>query len=883
MGAAERLGPTMKLSIVALILLAAIAGCGDVALPNQKPPDADAGPAGDAGPSTDAGPSADAGVDLDAGPAPDSGPAADSGPDAGPDQDAGPSPDAGPEDAGLPTGYPWRAGPATPPADWFAAAPDCTAHDYLAKYFNYRRRFRGDGTARFPGFTAIGLGPGRMLPAGTRNPDADCPTHWLTHDCRQETIPGARGNYHYGDSTIWLGLYLAVLGTEHKAFSTLGIDTAETERDIYYALQAFNRLDEVAEVYFGVPPRLDGFFKRDDVPVEFIWKDSSKTQLRFPRDDGFIGYQCISSGTTCGTVTTRDGYFMSQDQVIYLLAGFAAVAKLVPPGVEVEGVRLSHEARAITHRIVKFLRDRSWKIVDPNGESPPNQWGGTALPFSNEIAKAANFITDNAFGISDYRDALSMSAGAALMAAVDASWDVQSQINQGLAFTLAVVTDVWSQEKLARRAADWSAPYYPLLNMLLHGHGFPPNVSEAEIQGQLSSAPCAGPCNGPADCTPVPGWMGEHRYADPDDRGGDNKGLRGHFNGLDYMAMHNLYVVAKAGKTQLDWDPAPRCRRPGTLALWMQSPPTPGMTYDPWDDCNRPDFSVPLCGRPFAAWLDGAYHGREVIHFAGGVRLLCEGFLPCRVVPSAGGTEKDDLFIGSPGADTFEGAGGQDCLMGYGGDDRLEGNAGRDEIHGGTGNDVLCGENCNFTDVSGDPDQLYGDEGEDDLQGGPASDVLFGGADADRLDGGGGFDFLFGEGGNDLLYGELGEDQLSGGPGDDTLYGGLGGDTLWGNEGRDKLDGGMGDDVLVGGPGPDFLMGGEGADRLWGEEGNDRLCGGCGEDQLDGGWNDLWTDPQYDQCRGEGSFCLTTTSNSLVWCEASATANECKDSAFDAW
>src|SRR5207253_3064709 len=139
----------------------------------------------------------------------------------------------------------------------------------------------------------------------------------------------------------------------------------------------------------------------------------------FPRGDAYAGYGCMATGVACGTPNIQDGYFMSQDQWIDLQPGIAAIAKLIPAGTVVDGMDLAAEAKAIEHRVTMYLKGHNWKIVDPNGASPPNKWGGSAVPYSNQLAKCANFITDNALGVSDYRDAISRTEGAALMEGVD--------------------------------------------------------------------------------------------------------------------------------------------------------------------------------------------------------------------------------------------------------------------------------------------------------------------------------------------------------------------------------------------------------------------------------------------------------------------------------
>lgn len=860
--------------------LASLAACErGVVTSIIESPDASTLARTDAGAPDAATPDASTGGDLDAGTV-DSGVV-----DAG-ERDAGEA-DAGqvePVDAG-PRELPWTLGPVTPPpAQWLDTPPECTATDWLAKYFHYRTRLRGDGTASFPGFVSVGTRPGESLPASMRSAVADCATDWWVQNaqCRLLNVPHTNGKLEWGDTTIWLGWYLTTLASEHAAFKLLGVDTNETENDIYSALQAFNRLDEVAESFFpGHLPARDGFFVRGDVPGDFIFQDPAHTLMRFPRSDGGLtGYGCIESGTACGTPSTRDGYFESQDQVIGMLPGLAMVAKLVPPGTFVNGVDLAHESKAITHRMVTFLKSHNWVIRDPTGESPPNEWGGNAVGFSNQIAKSANFITDNALGVGDYRDAISITAGAGAVGLLDASWLAQNLSNQSMMLKLETVSDEWDPDKLARRAAAWDSPVFPMMNAFLHGRPIPAGVSANEVEAMLTSAPCSGPCHNVPGCEEAPGWKGEHRFKSPEQREGSSYGIYGEYNGLDYMLLHNLYVIMRHGKYQLDL-PRPTCRRATTLDAVIQHGASAATSYDPWDACNIQDFRRDFCGRSFAGWLDAAYRGEATI-FLAGARLSCTPGSPCQATSSsASGTSGDDLYVGWNGTDTFEGGDGNDCLYGFDGADTLKGQAGRDELHGGPGNDTLCGEGCLAAELSGDPDVIYGDEGDDTINGGPASDQLFGGPGNDTIRGGPGGDFIDGEDGDDDLDGEMGEDTIHGGNGNDRLRGGMDNDMLFGDDGRDKLDGAMGNDQLSGGNGDDFLMGGEGDDTLNGGPGSDRLCGGCGDDTLRGGW-----ESGADSCRAKAAnslLCFGEHDPAAVECESDASPDDCRDAAFDAW
>jgi predicted extracellular nuclease len=96
------------------------------------------------------------------------------------------------------------------------------------------------------------------------------------------------------------------------------------------------------------------------------------------------------------------------------------------------------------------------------------------------------------------------------------------------------------------------------------------------------------------------------------------------------------------------------------------------------------------------------------------------------------GTDANETFTGTAGADLLVGGPGNDALSGLGGVDVLCGGNGVDSLFGGEGNDLLDGDKGS--------DSLMGGAGEDILRGGKAVDVLSGGADADVFSGGQGAD-----------------------------------------------------------------------------------------------------------------------------------------------
>ena len=96
------------------------------------------------------------------------------------------------------------------------------------------------------------------------------------------------------------------------------------------------------------------------------------------------------------------------------------------------------------------------------------------------------------------------------------------------------------------------------------------------------------------------------------------------------------------------------------------------------------------------------------------------------------GTDANETFNGTAGADLIVGGAGNDSLSGLGGADVLCGGQGVDTASGGDGNDAVEGG-------QGD-DSLSGGAGTDVLRGGQGDDALTGGAGSDAFSGGSGAD-----------------------------------------------------------------------------------------------------------------------------------------------
>jgi hypothetical protein len=94
-----------------------------------------------------------------------------------------------------------------------------------------------------------------------------------------ESIPASQRNINFmdmqwGDATCELGTYIGVLATEYRLLKESGANTFQTERELFFAMNAFNRLDFMADRYWNnystSGGSLNGFFVRDDVPGDFL-------------------------------------------------------------------------------------------------------------------------------------------------------------------------------------------------------------------------------------------------------------------------------------------------------------------------------------------------------------------------------------------------------------------------------------------------------------------------------------------------------------------------------------------------------------------------------------------------------------------------------------
>ena len=409
---------------------------------------------------------------------------------------------------------------------------------------------------------------------------------------RGTSIPAAmihteKGYMRWGDATIHLSNYLAVLATEYKLLRLKGLPAEQTLLELHRALMAKERLDAHAPGFFdyeATDPMLDGFFIRDDVPPDFsvTWAEE------YP---DFAAYPSVRSDYTDWDVRLNE---MSQDQVWNLIVGLSLVSRLVDDTTKYviphyygrQSLSLADRAMLISYRIIRslqtqiclfspgFLDDRLclhyWHLYNPYFRQSVKRGSGPYL-LKYGFAESGNAITDYRFGDMHWGNSHNARIWFTLAEGVQYVQRLKREKNIENLYhiaTTATVGGVWSTAKLVRMfnrhkrfplRPDPQYEHLALISCLLHSD-FPQILLEEKgyYEWLMNQAPVNGPFNYGVDYEPDPEspayyghwqeynyeWSASNRFVWPQRRGaGTDEFFHGEYNGLDYMLLHNLYEL----------------------------------------------------------------------------------------------------------------------------------------------------------------------------------------------------------------------------------------------------------------------------------------------------------------------------------------------------
>ncbi len=393
------------------------------------------------------------------------------------------------------------------------ADADSTAQN-LEKYAELRLRLDEE-------FVAQGEGPGHAMPVHER--------------------VESEGLVRWADASIRLGWYIGLLATEHHLRQNPdrypGFDSAlpqgvDVDEQLYYALLALERLDEVADSSFPDPctttPALNGFFIRDDVPESIL--------------ASFPGATSVQSDFLDPSLTGKE---MSQDQAYHVLLGLALVKRFVDVDVQVQGQPLRTWAVEQAHRIGEHIAGDGWLIRNPACDRLVAR-GEDARGFSKGAGRALSFITDGAL-----ETEADSGLGELWDQAVDPEFIFFANSNvMHMGMALAAIGQGWeddSMDALVELAEVQQWWIYPMLLRALHddaAYCAHEEVVSGHARAMLDEFPLGGDVASTFPEMAEHGFTTSNRFIRPLDEHyiGSSEGRR--YNGLDYLLLHNVYAIA---------------------------------------------------------------------------------------------------------------------------------------------------------------------------------------------------------------------------------------------------------------------------------------------------------------------------------------------------
>jgi hypothetical protein len=267
------------------------------------------------------------------------------------------------------------------------------AQQNLKKYWYYRERLTNN-------FMLIGNCQGCSLPAGQRGEVG------ITQYQEGNTLG-------WGDTPILAAEYIGTLATEYKLLTNNSLNADRTLKELYYAIEAINRLDLIAESYWRPGHQifsgdLNGFYIKDDVPADFVCAnypqvlDPGTTNAHYDvttcTDGNFLHFNSnivpssnpyhnpnTPVNSVCGELYyCNDGAHgniaaykdrpleATMDQTLQLLVGMALVVKCLPESQTYNGLAFADgetsirkEAIAICRRIVLSIKNNGWQVINP--------------------------------------------------------------------------------------------------------------------------------------------------------------------------------------------------------------------------------------------------------------------------------------------------------------------------------------------------------------------------------------------------------------------------------------------------------------------------------------------------------------------------------------
>ena len=303
-----------------------------------------------------------------------------------------------------------------------------------------------------------------------------------------------------------------------------------------------------------------GFYIREDATQELeALHDVSEDKWNI---DAVQSDHAFSLTPPCTSVFSPACYnvhrqnFMSQDGVIALMVGLAVIKKYIPAEATVttcDGTPYSPLSialkigDALTDRIFDAHNDR---IIWPKSDNKDccakevsfsSCEGGHAIWVAKGLKKALSYLDGKS-----HPSTIGESIGWGLLTKM-----AQNTNNGNAKFWIRLKSIGWDMGADGDRVTYMSSlpnqnqEIYAIINNLLYPATPNLPIDKSFFEELLCSAPCGGPCKRTVnsidhtfDCPNTPNWTGQ-RWETNNSSSNDNR----QFNGLDFMALYNLYLL----------------------------------------------------------------------------------------------------------------------------------------------------------------------------------------------------------------------------------------------------------------------------------------------------------------------------------------------------
>lgn len=325
---------------------------------------------------------------------------------------------------------------------------------------------------------------------------------------------------------------------------------------------------------YNDPSLLDGFFIRDDVPIQF--------------HTHFNDVDTVSSDALALLSKECRNKEMSRDNAIYLYLGLLCVQEFVDPSASYNGVPLRtfaiYEARRIFNAIkgdgdwvLRNLHNNEEPVFRGNGKGIEGIFFHNAFPFVRKTFNGGSGNFHNAKS-STYRYAWNQMQYPMILSPTG----INRFMSEGMIACLGATGNSWSHCPLSspflqpftcngygginttalamnRYAARAKEAQYLIYDLVFGSNVLNPHVTPSTVKAMLNTAPCGGPYSVFPHhgvygwCVPNRFWTQRKSKGGEDGRNenlvhGPNNSNGDEYNGLDYMLLHNLYWLSVDGQ-----------------------------------------------------------------------------------------------------------------------------------------------------------------------------------------------------------------------------------------------------------------------------------------------------------------------------------------------